>query len=458
MVVAIIAVLATLSIAVMAGITDQAKGEATNATLLKVNRLLEQRIEAFDRAYKGEREDRYIRATVRELKTPISNGGAGARFDYFANNPSEAPQELKALARKAGFRYEFPQRMVELTVFAHDPTINPLSLAPGVAPGDLNSDGIPDIIHQKLLTPLARQQLIAEGEDPNAAGFRALVLSRISANWAKHIAHETLVRNATGGLSGSASSDSLHSTESAELLYFILTKSGTFGTSPTDSDQFTSNEVLDTDGDSMPEFVDAWDQPLRFYRWPTRLVDPDAPSPFLPDFDTPGDPTEVDLTPTDDDGDTSTIEDTDALREVLLIERELAEVLFRGLPPSPTPIGASTPRDVMLIDPDDPVGFLYSFLENKALKAQGVVIANEFNEAKYHTPDTYHTPLIVSAGSDGLLGLREPNDVDGANGVFGNLAQYAGTRATPTTVTPSSAVIDSIFDNRTNRNKRAGGR
>ena len=33
-------------------------------------------------------------------------------------------------------------------------------------------------------------------------------------------------------------------------------------------DDFTDREVKDTDGDGLPEFVDAWGQPLQFFRWP----------------------------------------------------------------------------------------------------------------------------------------------------------------------------------------------
>ena len=34
------------------------------------------------------------------------------------------------------------------------------------------------------------------------------------------------------------------------------------------ADDFTDREVQDTDGDGLPEFVDAWGHPLQFYRWP----------------------------------------------------------------------------------------------------------------------------------------------------------------------------------------------
>ncbi len=50
-VVAIIGIMLSLSIVVMFGITDQASEEATVTTIQKVNRLLELRIDSFDRAF-----------------------------------------------------------------------------------------------------------------------------------------------------------------------------------------------------------------------------------------------------------------------------------------------------------------------------------------------------------------------------------------------------------------------
>ena len=59
-----------------------------------------------------------------------------------------------------------------------------------------------------------------------------------------------------------------HVTARAEMLYALLVE----GTGPLGSifnrDDFTDREVQDTDGDGMPEFVDAWGQPLQFFRWP----------------------------------------------------------------------------------------------------------------------------------------------------------------------------------------------
>jgi len=59
-----------------------------------------------------------------------------------------------------------------------------------------------------------------------------------------------------------------HITARAEMLYAILVEgAGPLG-SVFNRDDFTDKEVKDTDGDGLPEFVDAWGQPLQFFRWP----------------------------------------------------------------------------------------------------------------------------------------------------------------------------------------------
>ena len=59
-----------------------------------------------------------------------------------------------------------------------------------------------------------------------------------------------------------------HITARSEMLYALLVEgSGQYG-SFLEKDQFTSDQVKDTDGDGLPEFVDAWGNPLQFFRWP----------------------------------------------------------------------------------------------------------------------------------------------------------------------------------------------
>ena len=59
-----------------------------------------------------------------------------------------------------------------------------------------------------------------------------------------------------------------HKTARAEMLYAILVEGlGPLG-SAFNAEDFTSREVMDTDNDGLPELVDAWGEPLQFYRWP----------------------------------------------------------------------------------------------------------------------------------------------------------------------------------------------
>jgi hypothetical protein len=59
-----------------------------------------------------------------------------------------------------------------------------------------------------------------------------------------------------------------HNTARSEMLYAILVEGrGPLG-SVFKADDFTEKEVKDTDGDGLPEFVDAWGNPLQFFRWP----------------------------------------------------------------------------------------------------------------------------------------------------------------------------------------------
>ena len=67
-------------------------------------------------------------------------------------------------------------------------------------------------------------------------------------------------------------------TQSSEAMYLFLTTLESFGQPAIDEDAFSSNEVQDTDNDGLMEFVDGWGRPLRFYRWPTRLIRPADPA------------------------------------------------------------------------------------------------------------------------------------------------------------------------------------
>jgi hypothetical protein len=56
------------------------------------------------------------------------------------------------------------------------------------------------------------------------------------------------------------------------MLYALLIESRGNAGPVFSSDDFTSDQAKDTDNDGLPEFVDAWGEPVQFYRWPTHHV------------------------------------------------------------------------------------------------------------------------------------------------------------------------------------------
>jgi hypothetical protein len=139
-------------------------------------------------------------------------------------------------------------------------------------------------------------------------------------------------------------------TTSSELLYVALTMGTELGSGGTAID-FNSSEVVDSDGDGLMELVDGWGNPLRFYRWPTALVNAFPNSVPRP------------------------VE--------LLIDGGNAQLWNK--------------------DPDDPIGRFSKWLSNSNVNTHSQV------QGWYHALSTFHVPLVVSAGQDGELFLNEPH-------------------------------------------------
>lgn len=187
--------------------------------------------------------------------------------------------------------------------------------------------------------------------------------------------------------------------ESSEYLYYMLVLSDSFGVPPVDAGDYLSAEVGDTDGDGRLEFLDAWGRPLRFYRWPTRMIRSGG----------------ISSTP----------------------DQAIARLMIGGIPPAPTTSGDSDP---LKRDPDD---LLLAFSRMQALTGPNAATTAANFETLFHTINTYHTPIIVSAGRDGKLALREPYDRGGAT--FGYLGQ-------PDPSIPYATMFDWLSDNITSRN------
>ena len=139
-------------------------------------------------------------------------------------------------------------------------------------------------------------------------------------------------------------------------------------------------------------------------------------------------------------------------------ERDWANLILKGLPPAPTSLpNGALPRDLLLTDPDDPIGRIYTELERLDGTNGKPLFNSHFNEASYHTPDTFHAPLVISAGPDERLGLFEPNDTARA----GNLGAYdIDLDKNNPAGKPSDfdLLLDALTDNLTSRNKISGGR
>lgn len=278
-------------------------------------------------------------------------------------------------------------------------------------------------------------------------------------------------------------------TESAEVLYYTLTRMEAFGFPPVGNDEFLTSEVADTDGDGLPEFVDGWGNPIRFYRAPTRLIKPYG---ILSLDNVPGsagnDDSAVEATPHAESLSEVGFRGSDDL-QIQKEWRRFASLFITALPREPFYPGQ---YDLLNEDPDDPFGLLQQ--EFETLNAFQILTVADYAamELNVHplwafpTPDTWHAPLLVSAGGDGVLGLLEPfptEDFDGngsldpgedlnGNGVidlYGHLAIPATVTPHPLPGDPPSPVaapagphiqesaFEAAADNITNRNRAAGG-
>ncbi len=290
-------------------------------------------------------------------------------------------------------------------------------------------------------------------------------------------------------------------TESSALLYYMLTKMQVFGVPPVGESEFSTSEVRDTDGDGLLEFVDGWGRPLRFYRWPTRMFKPAGVGGRdfkngVKNFDDDGNgvndnTAEIEWPGTDDVFPVPSSKTYPLSNPLYSNIRDAASLLIDGLPSAPVVAGQ---WDSLNADPEDPYGLIWTEILRLAYTGIDVTAGPAgYNEPLYPTLDTYHTPLIVSAGADGILGMYEPYDAgDALFGGTGNLThdyngdgvidcvgvlgqiQFLFEDANVNGVMDSgedsngngtldwdpyvipNGVISALSDNLTNRNRRAG--
>ena len=412
-VVAIIGVLVSLLGTVVTNSIRKAREAATIALIQKIDGLLEERLKGFERATKSRDFQRVVETVTNQLLQQSEdingNGTLDPGEDLNGNGLIDrgvlriSPKVIEAIARKEFFRQYFPQRFEEM------------------AP---NSTAFP----QTTLLPAVMSS------DP-----------QITFDATKH----------------------RRRTESSALLYYSLTRMHVFGVPPVGESEFGTSEFRDTDGDGLLEFVDAWGRPLRFYRWPTRLLKPNGPY-------------GIDGLPA---GGTFATYGSVGSDDVVIPQniRDMASLLITGIVSGPVVPGQ---WDGLSEDPDDPYGLIMTELKRQF--ASGVNAfpvypigspssPSRYQEPYYSTLDTYHTPLIISVGGDGVaagnaadtdietgLGLFEPWQGTDTNGdgipdsELGIMAQPRGLTISGGQYVIPSSVLNAFTDNITNRNRRAG--
>jgi prepilin-type N-terminal cleavage/methylation domain-containing protein len=423
-VIGIILLLMAVSTLVLGNVIQSARIRATEATIAKINGMMQERAEAFQRSLEKKGQSSYssasamlrgvergdLNAAIVLLKLLKSTDLRGQTQFYLPEiDPTvldgASDRTWEALARKLCYRVKFPMSFREVAGF---------NGKPGDPDGDDDNNGVTDQL-------VISFNYYSGCPDPGEFG----VYSSSTPDFAKDdlLPFATLLKERM-----TAPQKHRPETESAEMLYLILTAGDVLGAAPVGSDEFSTSEVRDTDGDGLLEFVDGWGRPLRFYRWPTRLL-------------------------RCGDGGTTPSGPTAAL------DRLYASLLIGTLP-------SLNNNDASLMrDPDDGLNLIYTQVIKR--NTSTTPTANpELNarlklEYLFHTPETYFTMLIVSAGPDGRLGMYEPVQYSpfvslSNSGIYGHLAQLARDSSKDPT-DPDNVLGDPgthpISDNITNRRR-----
>ncbi|MCA8996880.1 MAG: type II secretion system protein [Planctomycetaceae bacterium] len=231
-------------------------------------------------------------------------------------------------------------------------------------------------------------------------------------------ADDSPINAAYQGSGGHSSASANQPERCSEVLLFALTQGGTVRVMPSgksysiptlDIGELNTSHLVDSDSNGLQEVIDEWDNPIRFYRWPTRLIRTGGAG--------------------------ATISASDVT---------YARTLIASL-------GKNTSNNGPLAtDPDDPTGLLYNDFTSMSLSIRygtgmsDTVSADSFGEAAYHTPATFHAPLLMSLGPDETSGMAgEPTS--------GTAADRLGLLEDTDTMTAGIQPADSLFDNITNR-------
>jgi type II secretory pathway pseudopilin PulG len=241
-------------------------------------------------------------------------------------------------------------------------------------------------------------------------------------------------------------------TENSELLYLSLTEGGSFGFPSLGLDQLNPNHLQDTDGDGLTEVVDDWGNPLRFYNWPTRLIRPDLDGDGFAEYEnidsTYLDATAAVLLPGIGSAGLRVNRDPDDPTSTLFLWRDGEDENGNDTLDSGEDLNNN-----MQLDYIDGMGNRIQYFD-QPFSLGGPNPAQPLKETYYHALETYHIPLIVSAGPDGHTGLYEPDGSDPHNpGVPPTTADFPRRLAQPLATSVNDPEIDELSDNITNQRR-----
>ena len=223
-VMAIIAILASLSFVAIGASGNAAREAATKSTIRILSGILRDRVDSFhvltasfnniDPELPPKQSNLDYKRKFNELKSWYRNAHA-------LPQPQPTDRQVEVFVRKAMFKELFPQRIDDLYGYN----------------GVSNNGGLDD-------SPLLKRMYSGGSLLPDS--------------W--------LAKNG----SGNAKADS------SELLYLALTSGDVYGMEPAQIAGIDSHMIGDTDADGNLEFLDGWGEPLQFYNWPTRLIKEDG--------------------------------------------------------------------------------------------------------------------------------------------------------------------------------------
>ncbi len=244
--ISIIAILASMVLGALFASQEAARRRRTEVTVRKIHDMIALRWEQYQTRRLPinigdfNRTD-YVNDFINTLAPNVYDN-----FEYLDSNPTDPNGEaefiaaIKLLALRELMRMELPD---------HYSDVNPTQFTPVfLQKWDFNTNQLEPVMPALQRAYLARISQLIDPSNPDLDTLPK-VFNRIEQGH-----------------------------ESAECLYMILT-TGNLGSD--DGNLISDRDVADTDGDGMPEIVDAWGNPIEWIRWPAGFVS--DMQPLVPD-------------------------------------------------------------------------------------------------------------------------------------------------------------------------------